>query len=389
MPISTLVVARRRSAAARHGAVRYRQGRRSSREFRAADRARSPPTSTSAQAAARSAWSATPTSVVPMPTTSRSACAAPRPCYEAIAAKLSPEARGKVRVESSNDPTAPVDNTCTKGRWHHEDEDELLDYTLICLLAGIAPLAAAQESQPCRRHRQAEAHRRSRRESRLHRHRAVRSEGLLIRVRTRGERKPVTAARPRMPPRKTLQPDRRVTVEAEQPGKAVAIGKWSVQLPNGGVIWATEDPNLGQAELNVSAPSFVAFDGQRITQAGAVLRLQQLFGLHQARTRCTIYRATDADLVVADRHRAAAGRRRQRSRVGRHVAARHRAARRRRTALHRARLRRGRQLRRNLSAPAATGHARKKPNAARSCCATTSRTSSAPPSAPSKPSSRA
>ncbi len=36
--------------------------------------------------------------------------------FEAIAAKLSAEARGKLRVDISDTPTAPVDNTLPKGR---------------------------------------------------------------------------------------------------------------------------------------------------------------------------------------------------------------------------------------------------------------------------------
>lgn len=88
---------------------------------------------------------------------------------------------------------------------------------------------------------------------------------VLMRVRTRGERDPVTA--PGTPATSAaLQPDRRVTVEAAPPGKAVVIGKWSVQLANGGVIWATEDPNLGQPSFSVTAPSLVPFDGSRITK---------------------------------------------------------------------------------------------------------------------------
>src|SRR5690606_31058910 len=85
-------------------------------------------------------------------------------------------------------------------------------------------------------------------------------EGLLFRLRTRSYDRPVTRGTDKQSSSAELQPDRRVTVATETPGKAIAIGKWSVQLPNGGVIWATEDPNLGVPEFNLSATSMVPFE---------------------------------------------------------------------------------------------------------------------------------
>ncbi|WP_449447408.1 hypothetical protein [Thermomonas brevis] len=104
---------------------------------------------------------------------------------------------------------------------------------------------------------------------------------ILMRVRTRGERQPQAAATAETSA--ALQPDRRVTVETEQPGKAAALGKWSVSLPNGGVLWATEDPSLGQPQLDVSASAIVPFERQPDHPAGALLRLQQLQRVHRAR----------------------------------------------------------------------------------------------------------
>ena len=121
-------------------------------------------------------------------------------------------------------------------------------------------------------------------------------EGLLFRLRTRGERKPVVDAGANRHLPKQLQPDRRVTVAVEQPGKAVAKGKFSVQLANGGVIWATEDPALGQAELTVSAPSIVPFDGNAITKP-VQFYTRSNYSAFVKRYELSIYRASDADLI--------------------------------------------------------------------------------------------
>jgi hypothetical protein len=81
-------------------------------------------------------------------------------------------------------------------------------------------------------------------------------EGAVIRIRTRGAREPVTE--PGARGTQALAPDRRVSVEAAEPGKAVAVGKWTVQLPDGGVLWVTEDPNLGQCRRPRWCPSTAA-----------------------------------------------------------------------------------------------------------------------------------
>ncbi len=131
----------RRRPAAGHGAVRYRQvrgqaavpadagqGRRLSRRV---GRRRPSPSS------------ATPIRVHPMPTTLALGMRRAKAVYEAFAAKLSPEVRAKVRVESSNDPAAPAGTEQVRG-WIMKMKMKLLDYTLISLLAGMAPLAVAQ-----------------------------------------------------------------------------------------------------------------------------------------------------------------------------------------------------------------------------------------------------
>ena len=208
--------------------------------------------------------------------------------YAAIAAKLDPEVRSKLRVEISDDPTAPVG---LQGRQEvrHEQDDEQDDaphradrravlFVAVPVHAQDAAPAPANDAVQC-----TDAGCSS-------------DQGVLMRVRTRGEREPVTSGTTNASSSAALQPDRRVTVETEQPGKAVATGKWSVQLPNGGVIWATEDPDLGQPSLSVSAPSLVAFDGTRITAPVRFHAYSNYPGFIE-RAEVLVYRASDTDLV--------------------------------------------------------------------------------------------
>lgn len=170
---------------------------------------------------------------------------------------------------------------------------KLLDYTLIGILAGFAANATAQDASTAPA-------------TQCGADGCASDEGVLFKIRTRGEQRPVTDATTEQSDSGTLQPDRRVTVEAErveskwnydlQPGQALAIGKWSTDLPGGGVIWATEDPNLGQPQFNVSAPSLVPFDGGRIAKPVRFYAYNNYPAFIQ-RAEVLIYRASDADLV--------------------------------------------------------------------------------------------
>lgn len=124
-------------------------------------------------------------------------------------------------------------------------------------------------------------------------------DGLTIRTRTLGEDRPVTRGETEASTARALQPDRRVTVATgaqAEPGKAILIGKYSVQLPHGGVIWATEDPALGTARMEVSAPSLVAFDGRAITKPVRFMAYSN-YSAFIRRAEIRIYRANDVDLV--------------------------------------------------------------------------------------------
>ncbi len=99
---------------------------------------------------------------------------------------------------------------------------KLLDYTLICLLAGVAPIASAQE-EAAPQAGAAPTPRDPASNVDCSGDACASAQGeLLMRVRTRGEREPTTPANASTS--QALQPDRRVTVEKEKPGKAVAIG---------------------------------------------------------------------------------------------------------------------------------------------------------------------
>jgi hypothetical protein len=168
---------------------------------------------------------------------------------------------------------------------------KLLDYTLIGLLAGAAPLAAAQSAEaPTRDAGDEPAPVDCTSDA------CKSDEGLLFRLRTRSYDKPVTHDTSEKSSSPALQPDRRVTVATEQPGKATATGKFSIDLPGGGVIWATEDPTLGQPELSVSAPTMVAFDGQRITKP-VQFYVRGNYPAFIKRLEISLYRSSDADLI--------------------------------------------------------------------------------------------
>jgi hypothetical protein len=178
---------------------------------------------------------------------------------------------------------------------------KLLDYTLICLLAGASHSALAQEEISAPIQQQAAPAATASEATPSAQVDCTDSgcssqEGLLFKLRTRGERKPVTSGASEASTAETLQPDRRVSVALEQPGKALAKGKFSVQLANGGVIWATEDPTLGQAELSISAPSVVPFDGTAITKP-VQFYTRSNYPAFVERYELSIYRATDADLI--------------------------------------------------------------------------------------------
>ncbi|WP_213601553.1 hypothetical protein [Pseudoxanthomonas japonensis] len=169
---------------------------------------------------------------------------------------------------------------------------KLLDYTLISLLAGAAPMVAAQEAATTADTAvQGEGATVT-----CDTDRCTSEDGLFFRLRTRSYDQPATRETDAQASSATLQPDRRVTVQTASPAKAVVTGKFSIDLPGGGVIWATEDPTLGQPELSVSAPSFAAFDGTNILKP-VQFYVRGNYPAFIERLEISLYRASDADLI--------------------------------------------------------------------------------------------
>lgn len=169
---------------------------------------------------------------------------------------------------------------------------KLLDVTLIGILAGMASTVSAQDAAaPVAAQPQVACDAAGCRSA---------DSGVLMRVHTRGEREPETGDTRGQGSSAALQPDRRVTVQTapdvDAPGKAVAIGQWSLQLPAGGVIWATEDPNPGQPMYSVSAPSLVAFDGSRIVKP-VPFHTYSNYPAFIERSEVLIFTGADADLA--------------------------------------------------------------------------------------------
>lgn len=75
-------------------------------------------------------------------------------------------------------------------------------------------------------------------------------------------------------------------------GRTAAGAGLSLLLPNGGLVWATEDPALGQPELSVSGPAQAAFENGRLTQP-VLFYLRSNYPGFVQRFELTIYRASD------------------------------------------------------------------------------------------------
>jgi hypothetical protein len=181
---------------------------------------------------------------------------------------------------------------------------KLLDYTLIGILASASQMALAQDAttagaatvdsgetgQPVSGDTDADAPLDCTAEG------CASGDDLVFKLRTRSYDRPVTEDTTTRSSSEALQPDRRVTVGLEPPGRAVAQGRFSVNLPGGGVIWATEDPTLGRPELSVSAPTMVPFDGTAITRPVRFFVRGNYTGFVE-RMELAVFRGTDGDLV--------------------------------------------------------------------------------------------
>lgn len=124
-------------------------------------------------------------------------------------------------------------------------------------------------------------------------------DALLFRVQSAGETKPLTDETDPA----SLQRNRRVEITRKtgvgpaQPGRGVIAGEFSLELPKGGLVWATEDPTLGQPVLSMLAPSSAAFAEGRIT-APVVFQGYSNYPSFIQRVEITVYRGSDADRIA-------------------------------------------------------------------------------------------
>jgi hypothetical protein len=92
------------------------------------------------------------------------------------------------------------------------------------------------------------------------------------------------------------QPDRRVDIEADFPGRVEARGRFVIDLPQGGSLWATEDPQLVPPEMSASALSVAAFEGGRIVEP-VTFRVYTNYAAFIESMEVVVFRGADSDRV--------------------------------------------------------------------------------------------
>jgi hypothetical protein len=157
---------------------------------------------------------------------------------------------------------------------------KLLDYTLIGLLGAVPAVAWAEAAtaEPAAEVACDDGGCRD-------------GDGAVLRIRSRGEggAQPGDATQ--------LQGDRRVDVTREEAGRTQVRGRFAVDLPGGGVLWATEDPQLAAPNLNVQASPLVEFADGRIAKPVRFMSYSNYPAFAQ-RHELVIYRGNDTDLVA-------------------------------------------------------------------------------------------
>ncbi|WP_292052343.1 MULTISPECIES: outer membrane protein [unclassified Brevundimonas] len=168
------------------------------------------------------------------------------------------------------------------------------DLTLATLLASVSlPALAAAQSQPAQTVPAECAGE------------ACTARGeVLLRLRSVGDQQPVTRGTDERSSSSELQADRRADIYAPaqapsapaEPGRADVAGRFGIDLPNGGRIWAVEDPNPGVPEMAISASGLVPFDGERVIKP-VTFMIRTNYPSFVDRMEISIYRGTDIDLV--------------------------------------------------------------------------------------------
>jgi len=126
---------------------------------------------------------------------------------------------------------------------------------------------------------------------------------LVFRVHSHGEAQPVHPGSGET----DLQANRRVQVLAahdsrgtssvHDQGRAVIAAETSIELPQGGMVWATEDPALTVPVLNVQGASMAEFDQSRIVRP-VRFHAYNNYPAFIERIEVLVYRGSDTDLVT-------------------------------------------------------------------------------------------
>lgn len=167
---------------------------------------------------------------------------------------------------------------------------KLLDLTLIALLGGFAGQAFAQEAVGPEPGKQAATTPAPAAELQCGDSACSVDGKPVIKIISRGE------TQSHDPSPSGLQQQRRVDVQHQVPAYSVS-GSAPIDLPNGGLIWATEDPQLASPSFTVSANSLAAFDNGRIVEP---VRFHSYtnYAAFAKTIELRIFNGTDTDLVA-------------------------------------------------------------------------------------------
>lgn len=89
---------------------------------------------------------------------------------------------------------------------------------------------------------------------------------------------------------------RELTPSLLEAANANNVGHFAIDLPNGGLIWATEDPALIPPVMNVNATSLVAFDGEKIVEP-VHFAIYTNYADFIKRMELVVYSGSDTDLL--------------------------------------------------------------------------------------------
>jgi len=117
-------------------------------------------------------------------------------------------------------------------------------------------------------------------------------DGLLLRIGDDDAPAPPLPGRTDLPVAGTVPASPAVTPEVAARG-----GQFMAELPNGGVVWATEDPTMVPPSLSVQAAATVPFENGRVIRP---LRFHSYnnYASFIQKLEVTLYRGTDTDLVT-------------------------------------------------------------------------------------------